>query len=270
MNKTVLIAVGSSAASLAAGAAGGYFFAKKKFEEQLRVEIEATKKHYGVLMTNMQYGQKPSLEDVVSAYSDEEDPIVPEEDEDDEPVELPQPVATALTNYQGFAEKPAEGKLVESNIFSNQTQKPPLPPRDPGTGKFVPSRRENTDTGTKHVIEPEMITEHAFMINDVDGAEFDQESVLYFTNEDTVVEAADYNAVVDNSRIGQIHLEKLRDGKVDVIYVRNAGLQIDYQVTRTSDSLVEAMGFGESEEDFDEIDAAEHRTARDDETANTR
>lgn len=263
MNKIHLIVGGSSVASLVAGAAGGYFFAKKSFykklDELVSIEVEATKKHYGVLMTNMQYGQKPDLMDLVSRYPEEEDSDL--EIEEDAPVELPQPVDKVLTDYQGFAKEP---EVVETNIFTAERTRP-LPPRDE-SGKFLSATakfKTHKDVEARPSDgEPYPITEQEFMLND---PEHEQDSALYFVKDDTVVLTADYTDVIDNDRIGKLQLERLAEGDREVMYIRHDGLQIDYQVTRTTESLTEAMGLGESEDDFDEIDAAEHRTARADE-----
>ena len=270
MNKTYLIVAGSSVVSLAAGAVGGYFFAKKRFDELLDRAIDTetakTRTHYGVRMTNMKYGQKPPLEELAEKYNADE--VVLDEDarlplEAEDVVEKPKKrTPPERVDYQSFA-KTDPSDIIESNIFSNQSGKPVRPARDPQSGKFMPKQTEEVTQPADS--EPYPITEHDFMVNEVDGEEHDQESVIYFVNEDTAVMASDYNEVVANERLGQFHLNKLKNGTADVIYIRHEGLQIDYQVTRTTDSLVEALGLGESESDVDEIDASEHRIAREDE-----
>lgn len=270
MNKTYLIAGGASALSLVAGAAGGYLFAKKQFDEKLNLELEKTEKHYGVILTNMKYGVKPKLEDLTSGYSGEDEPL--EIEEDPPPVKKggSRPPKKDPVDYQNFASvQTAPSQLIEKNIFTDQS--PPrksTPPRD-STGKFVPAVATETPAfekyqhGTPPVREPYPITEIEFASNDL---EYDQDSALYFVNENTVVLTADYTDVIDNNLIGAIHLEKLAKGDREVMYIRHDGKEMDYQVTRTTDSLTVALGLGEDESDLDENDAAEHRTARADET----
>lgn len=260
MNKTYLIVVGTCAASLAAGSAGGYFFAKKKYlgqlEETVDREVAAAKKLYSLQAMDV----KPPLEAIVSAYDDivEENEPLPLEAEE----ELSKPATEALVNYQGFIKTAPKDEVIESNIFSNSSPKKLMPPREPGTGKFV--SKDKPVEIVKDKPEPFPISEDDFLAN---LPEHQQESVLFFVHDDTAVMEADYNEVVDAGRIGQFQLEKLKTSDNNVIYIRNDGLQEDYQVTRTTDSLTEAMGLGESESDIDEIDAAEHRTAREDESA---
>lgn len=263
MNKTYLIAGGASAVSLAAGAVGGYFVAKKKFEETLDAridaEVQATRKHYAVLMTNAQYGQKPPLEDIVADYAgtevthvnansafpddvvlDEDQPLKLEED-------LEEPADKALTNYQGFAKTDPPTDVVESNIFTNPSPKKVLPPREPGTGKFLPKDRVDALKNTSNPA-PYLIDEETFLTND---PEHNQESVKYFVNEDTAVLEANYEEVIENEILGREFLDRMaKDGNLGVMYVRHDILELDYQVTRTTESLVEAIGMGESEKDM--------------------
>lgn len=235
-----LILVGASAVSLAAGAAGGYFFAKRQFllklDTEVAREVDATKKHYGVLMTNLQYGPKPSLDEVVAKYASEDDALPLEaEEEVEEATEVIKP-KIEFVDYQKFAVGKPESAdtVIESNIFTSQTPKPPLPPRDVEEEIAVLEQPAVPQT-----LEPYPIDEETFLIND---PEHEQESVLYFANEDTVVMAHDYDNRIENDIIGEFQLHKLTNSENPIIYIRNPQLETDYQVTLTTDSLAEALG----------------------------
>lgn len=266
MNKTIiLVAGGTSVVSLAAGAAGGYFFAKKKFDAQINdtvdaivaEEVEKAKTYYAV----RQMDQKPDLDTLLVV--EEETPLPLEAEATDEElavlnealnakIEPVERAAAALTDYRGFADQtPAD--VVESNIFSdNAAPKKKLPPRDEQTGKF---RKREEDQDEDDEQQSRLITAEEFMIGaEHEGVEYDQESLLYFVHENTLVLKADYNESVDEEVIGRVNLTLFpQDDEPSVIFVRNDTRQIDYEITRTEDSLAEAMGFGEvgSEADDD-------------------
>jgi hypothetical protein len=239
MNKTYLIAGGASVVSLAVGAAGGYLFAKRTFlsslEEVVAREVNETKKYYSVLL--MQAREKPeSPEDVVIT----ETPPAPKVD--------PAVEANgkkALTDYQTFAAN-GVASPVESNIFDQQTGKKRYPPRDPKTGHFVKKDEPKEET-------PYLITEEEFL----DDEELNSESLWYYANDDTLVLVADIGEALDNAVVGEVNLTLFpSDADPSVIYVRNEGLSINYQITRTYASLTEEMGLGDTETG-DEIDEEE-------------
>lgn len=237
-------------ASLAVGATSGYLFAKKKYEARteglIALEVHKTKKYFSVLLMEAEKKAdiKAALEANRRAAAVHDEPLVLEaEDPPAEPTKAQRDAEKAMVNYAGFAEKPALSTLVQSNIFTKDSPKKTLPPRDPSTGKFAPKTVEverNPD-------EPYVITEEEFLLNDPEN---EQDSVLYFITDDTAVLTSDYTDVIDNDRIGESNLSAFPDEEPSVIYVRNEGLGIDYQITRTYDSLTAAMGLGEDDMEF--------------------
>lgn len=247
-NKIYLITGGISVASLAAGAAGGYFFAKRKFAGELETivarEVNETKKYYSVLLMEARDKPDDPADVITKDIHDDDDGGQAEAQE-----ALENGAKEALTNYQGYSATGDE-ELVTTNIFDNNDGgKKKLPPRDPSTGHFLPKNGAKPKEATPYLIEPD-----EFLDNDL---EHEQESVLYFVGDDTAVMASDYNEVVDNARIGAVNLTLFPDEEPSVIYVRNEGLGMDYQVTRTFDSLTVAMGFGEDESDLEGEDEDE-------------
>lgn len=256
MNKTYLIVGGASAASLAVGGAGGYFLAKKKFSERLEalidIEVDKTKKVYSLLL--MQAEKTANPPQVVTAPDEDEQLELEAEDPPEELSEADKKTVRrgqrALVDYQSFGGKVNTGEIVANNIFSDDASraKKAMPPRGPG-GKFMPKTapvEENTtkaSDGAPYLIEPEV-----FLANEPDH---EQESLLYFVNDDTVVLTADPNEAIDNARVGETNLNCFPPGESPVIFVRHDGMQIDYQITRVEESLTAFMGMGEEDEAVD-------------------
>jgi hypothetical protein len=257
MNKTYLIVGGASVASLAVGAAGGYLLAKKKFDEQfdlsLSVEIDKIMKYYAGLTETFLETDK-----IIDPLDEEANPQEDEEEEDDEPVdpELEENAKQALTNYQGFAEKPPLESLTK-NIFMDEDKraslkKQTLPPRDPKTGLFVASKPKADFADRPRVpsnvpqpeLTPYLITSEQFLENE---PEHDQENCLYFVGDKTVLRIYD-REIIDNDRIGEVNLTLFPDvpeGEASIICVRNEGLSEDYEIQRTDDELTDYLGLGE-------------------------
>lgn len=262
MNKIYLIAGGASVVSLAAGGAAGYFYAKKQFDETVEARIDvavlATKKYYSVQL--MEAKTKPdSPADIPKAKVAEP---VPAEAEPDEITEkdresLRRKGEAARTNYAGYSDKPALSTVVQNNIFSNPPEaadpKKSLPPKDPATGRFVPKKQRTAEDPEQ---EPYRIEPDVFLENE---PEFDQESLWWFAKDETAIMVAD-NEEVEIGKIGAVNLT-LFDPEIenDVIFVRNPGLGIDYQITRTFNSLTAHMGLGEEEHEYDDLEAGDLR-----------
>lgn len=261
MNRTHLIVGGASAASLAVGVTGGYFLAKRKFNDRLEAlideEVEKTKKVYSLLLMQTEKKSAPPTPEV------EDDEDKPLELEAEDPPELSEAdKATirrgqkAMVDYQGFGGK-EPGEVVTNNIFSNDASraKKAMPARGPG-GKFLPK------SATEEHVEvsqdgPYLIDPETFLENE---PEHDQESLLYFVNDDTVVLAADPNEAIDNEKVGESNLHSFPDDEEpSVIFVRHDRLQVDYQITRTKESLTAFMGMGEEDDavDMEALDAQE-------------
>lgn len=265
MNKFYLILGGTSVASLAAGAAGGYFYAKKRFDEQLdlgiAVEVDKTRRHYAVLLMEAK-NAKPSLAEVTESYEDDEE----EADRAEEPLDEADLAAIekgrknlaeaskALTDYQGASTKKAgEGDVVLTNIFETSPKpRKRLPPRDEETGKFLSSsvKVKVAAEQTPYIIDAE-----TFLLNDPGH---DQEILLYFAKDETLIQVYD-SEPVENNRVGEVNLTlfpDVPDGEPSIICVRNEGLQIDYEIKRTYESLTTFMGLGEDDADLEEDDNA--------------
>lgn len=272
MNKTILIAGGASIASLAAGGAAGYFIAKKQFDKtldhQITEEVEKTRAHFFATISKLE----EKVWDLEHTTYDAEPPTPTDEVDDSSEVEelseedqktvdkarddmVDQRAKRALIDYQGISTrkivseeaKPALASLVENNIFDADKikEKKVLPPRGEG-GRFRPKHAESASRPPEN--EPYIITAETFLENE---PEYAQESALYYVNDNTVVLATDYSEAIDNAIIGEVNLTLFPEGEPSVIYVRHEKLEIDYQVTRTKDSLTEAMGLGESESDLE-------------------
>lgn len=274
MNKTYAVVSGTVVVSLAAGVAGGYFLAKKKFEKTLDdllgKEVQKTQKFYERLLEE----SKKTIEDLKALRETidlrvESEKPVPEIEEDEESSDsavvkalretrAEHEATRALTNYQGFAAKPPLEDVVSKNIFTDKPKKK-LPPRDPETGRFgsVQPKGDFADRPREHVthsgpeLTPYMINHDAFLVND---PEHEQESLLYFRKDETLLQVDDQETV-DIARVGEVNLTlfpEVADGEASLICVRNEGLGIDYQITLTDESLTVYMGLGEDDADLDQ------------------
>lgn len=295
MNKIYLVVGGASVASLAVGATGGYLIAKRRFDaeidDRINEEVDKTKKYYSVLL--MQAKEKPdspadisidprarkkyeSTDDWQQRLAETDgDAVKPDEDEvkPADPI-LEEQANRALTDYRGFGVKPPLEEIAK-NIFTNEAKpKKKLPPRDPATGHFVSSHQAKADfadppfvaTETEKLLRqktaettPYIITQDEFLLNEF---EYEQENLKYFHNNKTLIQVFD-NEPVDIERVGEVNLTlfpEVPDGQPRIICVRNEGLEIDYEILLTDESLTEYMGLGE-EDDIDEIDAAEYANA---------
>lgn len=274
MNKTIIIAGGASVASLAIGGAGGYFLAKKKFDEtveaRVQKEVDATKKFYSVLL--MEAREKPAeVPDVEEgAPEDEEEELGDEPDPDleqlDDPLRGAQPDTTtvvgkakaAMIDYRGYGENGvSNGEVTTSNVFDRDKPKKQLPPREPGTGKFLPKtaveQAQSEDGGNQP---PAIITHEDFLLNE---EEYDQENLTYFINDKTLL-GYDPESPIDTAVVGEVNLTlfpEVPEGEPSIICVRNHGLRMDYEIKLATESLTEYMGLGESESDFNDNDPAD-------------
>ncbi len=258
MNKSYLIAGGASVASLTIGGVGGYLIAKKKFNATvdglIALEVQKTKKYFSVLLMEAEKKARPltSLTPVEDESPQETEELTAEDQEViTKGREKLREAATALVNYQGFSDKPSLTDVVSSNIFTKDTPKKKLPPRDP-TGKFIPAKSTEEAEQT-----PYLISAEDFLLND---PEHDQENLKYFVKDNTLIDYS--NETVEISRVGEVNLTLFPATEKDepsIICVRNEGLGIDYEILLTSESLTEYMGLGE-EEDEEIDDYADNET----------
>lgn len=256
MNKLYLIAGGACMASLAAGGTAGYFLAKRKFEARvddlIDEEVAKTKKYYAVLLMEARSGKPESINNVIT-YDEKI-----EEDDEDDPQELTEEdrkvilkgretlakASKILTDYQGYAKKPELSDIVTNNIFNKD--KKPLPPRGPG-GKFTKNGHDSSQEKNPEET-PYLISQEDFLLND---GEFEQRNLLYFKDDDTLIDLENNNDVVDNGVIGEVNLTLFPPEEDSLICVRNEGLQTDYEIRLMTESLTEFMGLG-TEQGFDE------------------
>lgn len=280
MNKTVLIAGGASVASLAAGGAAGYLYAKRKFHAQIggivEAEVDKTKKYFSVLLAEARSGKPANPADVLTRTSeDDELPLEAEGDvadqeelteADEKAIEKGRErlarASKALKDYAAFS-KNVEGKteVVVNNIFDNgdKKAKKTMPPRGPG-GKFVSTR----DAADKEQT-PYLIDQNAFLINENEET---QRNLLYFREEDTLLDLENGNEPVDAVLVGEVNLTLFPEPDehgYSAIYVRNERLETDYEIRLMTESLTGFLNLDGDIPDFDEVDSAEHFTDQENE-----
>lgn len=262
MSKTALIAGGCSLVGIAAGGVGGYFLARRQFDasvgDLIAAEVEKTKKIYSLQIMQLKEGKPATLPAMIRDAADAvADAIRQGETAVEKDVVEPDPVVAknghkAQTDYAGIGkrvmeEKPPIENLVEKNIFTEAAPaKSELPPRRPD-GRFLPKQTVPSERAPE---DPYIITQEEFFQNEPD---FDQETLLYYVNDSTLVVKADPQETVDLERVGEVNLTLFPATEGDLvssIAVRNEKYSIDYDVELVHGSLVEDTGMGESESDL--------------------
>lgn len=279
MNRTILIAGGAAIASLAVGTAGGYLFAKKRFEkglpELIEKETDAVKKHYALQLMEARSGKPASPADIPKQPSllgltetlrlvepDDEEEVAPGSPKDLTPADMAvrekgrvalAKAKAALTDYNGISTTAvkedgvsSEGKQNIFDVSEEVTPKKATRYRDDKGHFRKPTPREAAS-------EPPEIVDADVFLNNVE--DWDQESLLYFVRDKTLVLEADPNEAIDNDRIGEVNLTlfpQVPEGDPCMIFVRNSALKTLYEVKKMGGSLTEYFGLGEDGEDHDD------------------
>lgn len=254
MNKTIIIAGGASIASLAVGATSGYFFAQKKLEkafyekldEVVTREVDAVTKRFSILLDEERKGKPASPQDIISKKPEAVAHIETPALDDFVEKQRKKNAEKAMVDYRGYA--PADGAVVESNIFDQSTvsKKPPLPPRDP-SGRWAPRQQGSSDRVED---EPYVISDEDFLKNELG---YDQESLLYFVNNNALLNASDTNEHVELDCVGEDNLQRFPEeagpNGSRSICVRNEKLRTEWDITITPEDLTEYLGLGDESVD---------------------
>lgn len=253
MNKIVLIAGGTSAVSLAVGGAAGYFYARREFNKKVEPliteQVDKTKKHYSILLEEARKGKPESIMDIPIS-NEEELELELEAEDPPATADVASPAVDsfirsqankAMIDYRGMSDKPQpDAPVATENVFDQPANKArPLPPRDPVTKRFVPRERQSPADE-----EPKTITLEQFVENE-DGHQ--QVSLMYFANEKTLLDPMT-KETVDLDEVGAENLDTfpvVDAGVTCEIYIRNGGLQQDYDITKTEDDLTDWLGLGD-------------------------
>jgi hypothetical protein len=242
MNKFYVILSGSVAGALAAGGAGGYLFAKKQFDKKIdgliAREVAETRKFYSLQIMQLKEN-KPATPGELLAQKEQEREEEAEPEPSDEEILLEQEAAKAATNYRGYSKSESDqtNGSQHNNIFSDSAKPPRNFSRDRGAdGKFLPKQHDQRNEP------PEIIDEDTFLSDD----EFEEENLKFFMKENELLDYA--NESVDIAKVGEVNLTlfpEVEEGKPSVIFVRNHGLAIKYEILRMDLPLAEYMGFGD-------------------------
>lgn len=255
MNKFHLILSGSVVGALAAGGTAGYLFAKKEFAKKveglIEAEVAATRRYYSLQIMQLKQGKPATPGEMLAQKTAEHDEAEVEEEPSDEDVLAAEDAKKAATNYRGYSRPDGEqGDSVKHNIFSDSTP----PPRNltrsqerDANGKFLPKTPLKLVENSQADEPPELIDEDTFLADD----DCEEENLKYFPEEKELLDYA--RESVDIERVGEVNLTLFPDveeGTPSVIFVRNHGLQIKYEILRMEVPLTEFMGFsgGEIEE----------------------
>jgi hypothetical protein len=198
MNNTHVLVAGASVLSLAVGGAAGYFLARRNFDKTvddlILQEVAKTEKHFSVLLNQARGGKPDSPAELFSEAR--------QKTGNPEQRKVIRSAERALTDYQGagkmvVADKPDPATLVNRNIFTDEKPKLSPPARDPHFDKpqVIPDNRAPED--------PYLITEEAFFANEPD---WDQETLVYFSEAKTLIVKADPDETIDLEEVGEVNL----------------------------------------------------------------
>jgi hypothetical protein len=218
----ILVATALSAATVAGVVS--HLVTKKvvslKYEDILEEELAAAKRHYTVMQ------EKPDLTELTEVVLDESE------------VGQLGEYAGLVTDYSGDEKvvleeaKPGKLRLSEAqptmNVF---TENPPI-------GQW----NQQVEESKRSEDEPYVISKEEFYEGDLD---FQQEQLTYFEEDDTVADLHDKPLPVHEAdmMLGDSNLLRFGHGSGDphVVYIRNARLETDYEVTRAKGSYAQEV-----------------------------
>lgn len=227
MNKTVLIAAVTSAASLVAGGIAGYLLAnrrlEKKYQGLLEEEIEQTKEFYAMINAKLSY---PTPGDAVAA-------LIPEEEK-----ELLEEVAGAIVRRRYDLPGAPITQVLEKNVFEKINVM--SPDDDPQFQEMVRKR-------SRHM--PYVVTAQEYLEN---AAEDTQITMTWYSGDNVL--ADDKEQTVDNvNKI--VGIENLQyfgrwSNQENIVYIRNERLTAMFEVLRSEGKYaIEVLGLDPSEVD---------------------
>lgn len=148
------------------------------------------------------------------------------------PVETPDPPAPMVETPV----EPVVSTAVDRNVFNNGRNNP----RDWDFKAEVAAREENPD-------KPYVISVEEFGEN---PQEYDQQTVTYYEGDDTLADSRNQPIEEIDSTVGDDNLERFGHGSndVNVVYVRNERLELDFEVIRDPGYyVVEVLGLDRPE-----------------------
>lgn len=213
MNTKVLVA-GTALVSAAVGAVGGFLYAKKLladgYAEIAKEEIEQARDHYAKLYKRDEY-------------------------------ESPEQV---LAKRKPGASKDASGRTISEVDGPPSNWRAVVPPV-PILERVVKGLKKPTQPDGEG---PYIITVEEYMAGDLG---YEQVTLTWYEPDQTIADEAD--DIVDDvdTKIGLHHMERFGQGSKDknTVYIRNEKLSIDYEVVRSRQSLREALGLDDEEDE---------------------
>lgn len=240
MNRTYLIMAGIAVVSLAAGGTGGYILAEKRLRDEYneisKRDIAAAKEYYKKLNKAEEY-ETPSKA-VETLIPEQQNEFVSPVSSENPGLEM---AITKLKEYQGTStdetveetEGTTEAEVM--NVFRNAT----------GPGEW--NQELELSRRTPNV--PYIISHQEFLENE---GEYEQITVTYFEEDDTLVDSQDEPVREVNNLVGEDNLTRFGYGSNDnnIVYVRNDRLEIDLEVIRATGKYTEVvLGFNQPDED---------------------
>ena len=236
MNNTVIKNIAYVASGALFGALGGYVASKKVFSDKLEAELAQYKKS-GELHAKQLKAENDFLLEQIKIYeqaglSFETAKVIAEKNKQameakekklaEEQAGMGNVLKKGLVNYAA----------VRKDISKEEADSTQEPDTDTNVENFTPSNPVMDE-------DPYIISVDQFA-NDHD--DFRKVSCTYYTEDNIICETA-HNEKIESRHVGQENLDMLLGSDIDILYVRNEYLNIDYEIDKYEGSYIyEVLG----------------------------
>ena len=235
MNNTVIKNIAYVASGALFGALGGYVASKKVFSDKLEAELAQYKKS-GELHAKQLKAENDFLLEKINIYeqaglSFETAKVIAEKNKqamEAKEKKLAEDQKTMGNTYKTLVNYAAKHK----DISKEETDSTQEPDTDTNVENFTPSNPVMDE-------DPYIISVDQFA-NDHD--DFRKVSCTYYTEDNIICETA-HNEKIESRHVGQENLDMLLGSDIDILYVRNEYLSIDYEIDKYEGSYIyEVLG----------------------------
>ncbi len=236
MNNTVIKNIAYVASGALFGALGGYVAAKKVFSDKLEAELAQYKKS-GELHAKQLKAENDFLLEQIKIY---------------EQAGLSFETAKVIAEKNKKAMEAKEKKLAEEQAGMGNVLKKGLVNyaavrKDISKEESDSTQESDTDTNVENFTPSKPVMDEDPYIISVDQFandhdDFRKVSCTYYTEDNIICETA-HNEKIESRHVGQENLDMLLGSDIDILYVRNEYLSIDYEIDKYEGSYIyEVLG----------------------------
>ena len=236
MNNTVIKNIAFVASGALFGALGGYVVAKKVFSDKLEAEL-AQYKESGELHAKQLKAENDFLLEQIKIY---------------EQAGLSFETAKVIADKNKQAMEAKEKKLAEEqksmgNVYQKGLVNYAAMVKNISKEEGEPTQEPDTDTNVENFTPSNPVMDEDPYIISVDQFSNDHDdfrkvSCTYYTEDNIICETA-HNEKIESRHVGQENLDMLLSSDIDILYVRNEYLSIDYEIDKYEGSYIyEVLG----------------------------